>query len=148
MVSKDVSNKAETKGSPDVTKANIGGGSPRGGNDEKFNDPEPSGVDPKLPSDHNPKNPSDRIHDQIKETDARTKVSGDEYDKFTDEQLKDAAVKMGIDGNDNLSRGEILEKIARWKASGRRMIPEEPGDYQEQKEEAKEQADKDMKKLK
>lgn len=130
-----------------VTKSQPNKVTPRGG-DEVFNDPEPTGVEPVLPSQKRPYNPSDRIHDQIKETDARTKLSADDYGQFTDEQLKDAAVKMGIDGNDGLSRDELLQKIHTWNAAGKRMIPEEPGDYAEQKAEAKEENEKNLDKIK
>lgn len=147
MVTKTQSTKAETK-TPDTSKTDLGAGKPRGGGDESFNNPEPTGEEVRLPSEKNPRNPSDQIYEQIRETDARTKVNGDEYNQFTDEQLKDAAVKMGIDGNDGLSRDEILQKISLWKASGKRMIPEEPGDYAEQKEDAKQDNKKNLDKLK
>lgn len=112
---------------------------------ETLNTPEQSGEPITPPSQKRPHNPSDEIEDQIEATDARTKQPGQEFEKWNDEQVKDYAVKLGIDGNDGLSREEIIGKISAF--HGKRMFPNEQGKFENTKTEenkAKKDLDKQV----
>ena len=97
---------------------------PRG--DDDLNTPESSDNPIVPPSQHTPHNPSDGIEDQIEASDARTKQPGAEFEKLNDEQLRDYAIKQGIDGNDGLNRDQIIEKIRAFK--GKRMFEKPEGE--------------------
>ena len=100
---------------------------PRGGKEE-LNTPEPSSAPITPPSQKRPFNPSDEIEHQIEASDAKTKKPGEEFEKMNDEQVKDYAVKVGVDGNDGLSREEIIGKIQAFQ--GKRMFPDEKGNME------------------
>lgn len=114
----------ETKPDIDTEEA---GEDPRG-SDVVDNTPEHSGAPVTLPSQKRPYNPSDAIEDQIEASDARTKQPGHEFEKMNDEQLKDYAVSLGIDGNDGLKREDIIGKIQAF--DNKRMFPDENGNYE------------------
>lgn len=97
---------------------------PRG--EETLNTPE-SDAPITPPSQKRPYNPSDEIEHQIEASDARTKAPGNEFEKWSDEQVKDYAVKLGIDGNDGLSRNDIIAKIQSFQ--NKRMFPSDNGNF-------------------
>ncbi len=125
----DVSNQEATKGDPR-------------GDDNALNTPEPSGDPVTPPSQKRPYNPSDAIEHQIEASDARTKAPGTEFEKWSNEQIKDYAVKLGIDGNDGLSRDEIISKIQVFQS--KRMFANEQGKFEnstKDKKDAKKELD-------
>lgn len=98
---------------------------PRGGKDE-LNTPKSDADTITPPSRPRPFNPSDEIKYQIEASDAKTKQPGNEFEGLSEEQVKDYATKLGIDGNDGLSRDEIIGKIRAFQ--GKRMFDDPKDD--------------------